>query len=188
MEDIILDNSAIQQDKTSIKYGGFWQRFAAIILDWLVLAPVSLGVSYLNMSSWKSSALMVLISLIGLGYKPFMEYRYGASLGKMAMKLKVRNLEFEDATLGAILLRNIFQIIPGVISLFFSIAMYNDPGFASVSGFGDFTNLSQQYVAAQYINYGFGFLALIDAIVLAADYRKRSIHDKIGGTVVISTN
>lgn len=186
MEEIILDQPAIQKDKSNIKYSGFWQRFGAVVVDWLVLVPVTLGITYFNTSSWKNSVLLVLISIISTGYKPFMEYQYGATLGKMALKLRVRNLEFEEASLTEILLRNIFHIVPAVISLLFTLAMYSDSDFKSVSGLMEFGVFSQRYAWLQYINYAFGFIGIVDAIMLLADERNRSLHDRIGGTVVIS--
>jgi uncharacterized RDD family membrane protein YckC len=188
MEEVILDQPVIQQQKSNTKYGSFWERVGAITLDWIILVPVSFGISYVNTTSWKSSLILILISIVGTGYKPFMEFRYGATLGKMAVKLRVTNTEFEEASLAAILLRNIFHIVPAFITLLFTLAMYNDPGFESVSGLMEFGTLSQQYATLQYINYAVGFLGFIDAIVMAADQRKRSLHDRIGGTVVINAS
>jgi uncharacterized RDD family membrane protein YckC len=185
MEDV-LDQSLFQPDKPSVTYGGFWQRFGALILDGIILSPVSFGLTYLNITSWKSSLVLIIITLVGIAYKPYMESTYGATLGKMALKLTVTNLEFEKASLGDILLRNIFQIVPQLITLFFTISIYNDPGFESVSGFREFSTFSQQFHVLQYINYAAGLILMIDGIMLAADQRKRSLHDRIGGTLVIN--
>lgn len=184
MEDI-LDQSLFQPEESSVKYGDFWQRFCALIVDGVILSPVSFGLMYLNVTSWKSSLILVLISVVGMGYKPYMEFTYGATLGKMALKLSVTNQAFGKASLGEILLRNIFHIAPQFIALFFTIGMYNDPGFESISGFGEFSVFSQRFTVLQYINYAGGFVTIIDAIVLAADQQKRSLHDRIGGTFVI---
>jgi uncharacterized RDD family membrane protein YckC len=182
VEEIILDQPAIQQDKSQIKYGTFWRRVGGTFLDWLVMVPFSYGIAYLNSASWRSSVILVLLSLIPLGYKPLMEFRYGATLGKMALNLRVRNLEFAEASLGAILLRNIFHIIPLLISLLSTLAVYNnfDLGLVKVAGF------RQHYFEIQHITFAFFFLSIIDAIALAADPRKRSLHDRIGGTVVVN--
>lgn len=181
----ILDQPLFQPDKSSVTYGGFWQRFGALIIDGIILSPITFGLTYFNITSWKSSLILVLITLVGVSYKPFMESAYGATWGKMAMKLTVTNLNFEKASLGEILLRNIFHIVPTLIILFFSIGMYNDPAFQSVSGYGEFTTFSKQFPASQYTSYVSGIITIIDAIVLAVDQQKRSLHDKIGGTLVI---
>jgi uncharacterized RDD family membrane protein YckC len=181
----ILDEPLIQQDNTNVKYGGFWPRFGALILDGIILSPISFGLTYYNITSWKSSALMILVSLIGIGYKPFMEFYYGATLGKMALKLKVTNLNFEKADLGTILLRNIFHILPTLLSLFFTVGMFSDPDFESISGYQDYLMFSQRFSAAQYISYGSGLITIVEAIMLAVDQQKRTLHDRIAGTFVI---
>jgi uncharacterized RDD family membrane protein YckC len=181
----VLDQSFVQPERSAVKYGGFWQRFGALFIDGLILAPISMGLNYFNIITWKSPMILVAITIIAIGYKPFMEYSYGATWGKMALKLKVTNLEFEKADLQAILMRNIFHIVPQLISLVFSIGMYTDPDFQSVTGFMEFSTFSEQFTTLQYINYASGLLTIVDAIMLAADSQKRSLHDRIGGTFVL---
>ncbi|MEJ2701101.1 MAG: RDD family protein [Sedimentisphaerales bacterium] len=62
---------------------GFWIRFGAQIVDFFVLIPVVV-LSYWNTFALKSMIVLVLISVPGLVYKPFMESFFGATLGKMA--------------------------------------------------------------------------------------------------------
>lgn len=183
----ILDQQHLQTNKSTVRYGGFWQRFAAIMLDGLILAPITLGVTYFNIIDWKSIVVLVIVTILGVSYKPFMEANYGATLGKMALKLKVTNLDLQPANLQEVLLRNIFQIVPTFITLFLTIGVYNDPGFQSISGYGEFSLFSAQFKGLQYTNYALGLVGVIDAIVLLADSQKRSLHDKIAGTVVIES-
>ena len=177
MDETILDQPVVEQQKSITTYSGFWQRVGAAFLDWVVMVPVSLGIKYLSVSPW-SPVISVVLNLIPVIYKPLMEYRYGATLGKMVLKLRVRNLEMEEASLGAIFLRNIFYLIPQVISLWATIVRYFGSGLESDTLFRDFTIF-------QYIVIGFGFISIIDVIMMAADPRKRSLHDRIGGTVVV---
>jgi hypothetical protein len=44
-------------DPNTVIYGGFWVRFGAMFIDGLVLAPVSVGVTYYNATSAKSPLL-----------------------------------------------------------------------------------------------------------------------------------
>ena len=178
MDDTILDQPVVEQQKSITTYGGFWQRVGAAFLDWVVMVPVSLGIRYLNVSPW-SPVISVVLNLIPVIYKPLMEYRYGATLGKMVLKLRVRNLEMEDPSLGAIFRRNVFYLIPQVLSLWSTLVRYFGRGIESDSLLGDFTIF-------QYIVIGFAFISIIEVIMMAADSRKRSLHDRIGGTVVVN--
>jgi uncharacterized RDD family membrane protein YckC len=182
---VILDQPTVEQDPSKVKYAGFWIRFGALILDGLILTPVSLGVSYFNITEWKSLPVFLLISMLGIAYKPLMETLYGATLGKMAVKIKVTNLRLDPANMQTILLRNIFNIIPSLLTMFLSISMYTDPDFESISGYQEFVAFSQQYAGQQFISGISGLLAIVDAIMLAADGQSRSLHDRIAGTYVI---
>ena len=179
-----LDESLLP-NSTAVRYGGFWARFGALIVDGLVLAPVTFGVTYFNIISWKSTPLMVIVALLQIAYKPWMEATYGATLGKMVVRLQVVDLSFGKADLKAVLLRNIFNIIPTLITLIFSIQMYADPEFQDITGYMEFATFSQQYSSNQFASMLTFLLALIDAIMLATDEQKRSLHDRIGGTYVI---
>lgn len=181
----VIDQPIIQTNENVVKYGGFWARFGAVIIDGLILAPISFGVSYFNIVTWKSPLLLVVFSLVTVAYKPLMEFLYGATLGKMALKLKVVNLQYERATLGEILLRNIFHLAGSLLTLFFTIGVYTDPEFESISGFTEYTAFTRNFVVLQFISYASGFITIVDGIVLLADKQNRSLHDKIGQTFVI---
>lgn len=181
----ILDQLPVEQNRNTVKYGGFWVRLGALLIDGLVLAPLSFGVAYFNMTNWKSVPVLVVLSLLGLAYKPLMENTYGATLGKMALRLQVVDLNFEKATFGTILLRNIFNIIPGLFSLFLSVQIYTDPDFQSISGFAEFAQFSQSYGSNQLMSSANGLLMIVEAIMIGVDEQKRSLHDRIAGTYVI---
>jgi len=182
---VILDEPMGQQNSSAVKYGTFWLRFAALLVDGIILAPISFGVTYFNITSWKSASVMLVITMIGISYKPFMEFNYGATLGKMALKLKVTDLQFQQPNLQTILLRNVFHIVPTLITSVLSIGMYTDPDFEMVTGYMEFVTFSQQFAATQLVSTISGLITLIDAIMLAVDDQKRSLHDRIAGTLVI---
>ncbi|HYG35210.1 MAG TPA: RDD family protein, partial [Clostridia bacterium] len=86
-----------------LNYAGFWTRFAAVLLDgvllWVVNFMLSLaagtGVAVAagaaqpaRFSAMQLILLFVQIA-IGLSYETFMIGKYGATLGKMACKIKV---------------------------------------------------------------------------------------------------
>lgn len=181
----ILDEQSIEQNSSSVRYGGFWVRFLAVMLDGIILAPITFGIGYFNVVSWKSMPLLVLVSLVSLAYKPIMEHLYGATLGKMALRLQVVDSGFGKAELGAILLRNIFNILPGLFSLAVSVQIYADPGFEDITGFTEFTQFGNQFPANQMVSFVNLAIMLTDSIMLGIDEQKRSLHDRIAKTYVI---
>jgi uncharacterized RDD family membrane protein YckC len=180
-----LDEPLIKTDESTIKYAGFWSRLGAQLLDALVLAPISFGISYFNIISWKSPLLLVVFTLATLAYKPFLEFTYGATLGKMALKMKVVNLQHEKANLTEILMRNVIYIVPSLVTLFFTIDIYNEPEFQSITGFMEYSAYTQQFPVVKFISMTTTLLVVVDGIVMVADDRKRSLHDKVANTYVI---
>jgi len=178
-------DAPLVQNETEVKYGGFWLRLGALIIDGLILAPISVGVGYFNGTTWKSLPILIVLSLVTLSYKPLMELVYGATLGKMAFKLKVVNVNFDAPGIREALLRNIFNIVPDVAAIFFSVYMFMDPEFESVTGLMEFYNFSQKFATKQLFDWIVLVILLVDMIVLLSDKEKRSLHDKIGGTYVL---
>jgi uncharacterized RDD family membrane protein YckC len=177
----VLDQPLIE---TKVRYGAFWPRVGASLIDTLVVAPVIFGVMYFNIVSWKSTGLLILANIVVIAYKPFMEYGYGATLGKMALGLRVVDLQLGQPNLNNVLLRNIFHIAGSILSLIVTVIIFNASGFEEISGYMEYAVFSQNFASLQTVNYVTSAVLLIDAIVLIADEKKRSLHDKIGGTCV----
>jgi uncharacterized RDD family membrane protein YckC len=181
----VIDQPAVEKVSADI-YGSFWMRFAALLIDGVILTPITLGLTYFNVSDWKSTEVLVLLSLIGIIYKPFMEFQFGATVGKMALKLKVVNANFEKAELSHVLLRNIFHLAGSILSFLITLYIYQDPGFESVSGWTDYSVFTKGFIVLQAVTWMTSIITIVDGIVLIADNRKQSLHDKIGQTYVIT--
>jgi uncharacterized RDD family membrane protein YckC len=170
-------------DEVRIIYGKFWPRTGALLLDGLAVGIPLFIVAYLN-TSWKSIPLLLLTSLIGIAYKPWMEYQYGATLGKMALGLKVVDLNYDRPHLGAVLLRNVFGLGSGVWSIIFSVIIFLSPEFQDVTGFMEYAAL-QNSRPERYVQWIFSLITLVEIIFLLTDDRCRTLHDRIGNTYVI---
>ena len=180
-----VDSNALEQKQTQVIYGGFWPRVGALLLDTVILLPVIFPLTLFNITQWKSSILLVLVTLAAVSYKPFCEYKYGATLGKMALKLKVVNLEFNKANSTEILLRNIFHIVPPLFSLMLTLSLYAKPEFGEVRSFADYTSFSRQSTGLTFYNFFITILYLVDVVFLLTDRQNRTLHDRIGKTYVI---
>lgn len=181
----VLDQPLIQTHVPNVRYGGFWPRLGALIIDGLVLAPLSFGLNFLNITTWKNSLLLLVLTLVSIAYKPFMEMVYGATFGKMAFDLKVVNLKFETASISEVLLRNVFHLVPSLLGLVVTFGVYQLSGFESVSGYGEYSEYLSSFTILKTINLVHGLLFVADTIVLLADRNSRAWHDKIARTCVI---
>ncbi len=185
MQQIILDEQRQEPDYSNVQYSSFLSRLGALILDGIITVPVVFGLTYINIISWKSGAAMALIAILTTAYKPYMEYTYGATLGKMALGLKVTNLQFKKADIGTILYRNVFNIAQSLLSIVLTFGMYSDAQFQDVNGLSDFVQYSAAYSSTNYIDYIFYLIVIVEAIMLGTDKWSRSLHDRIAGTFVI---
>jgi uncharacterized RDD family membrane protein YckC len=94
----IIDNDFIRpnvENQNDITYGGFWIRTGALFVDGIIIGVLVLSLMYFNATQWKSVPVLILLSFMSVAYKPFCEFKYGATVGKMACNLGVVNC-FDD--------------------------------------------------------------------------------------------
>ena len=173
---------SIFEEETSVIYGGFWERFGALILDWLILLPLTI-LNVFNSRSWKSEFLLIIVSLLAMIYKPLLEYLYGATPGKKALSLVVVTDNYEKISGKEAILRNIFGLIIGVAGIIISLYALPDMGKTpkAITGLDD---IDSNMVVSVLFSLVLFLLYLADAICLVANNRKKSIHDFIGRTLV----
>lgn len=165
-------------------YAGFWIRVGATLVDFLALLPLTAFAVY-NSISIKSLPLLILASILSAMYKPIMEWQKSATLGKMALGLKVVNVEDgASISLGQSLNRYFPWIISFAISLSLNIFLFLDPSFQDITGFIELSKLTSEN-PLNTINtvYSFIFIGVVGS--LAFDNRKQGLHDKFAGTYVV---
>jgi uncharacterized RDD family membrane protein YckC len=176
----------LTEPELHVTYGNFWPRFGALFLDGLILLVLT-PVIIFNETEWKSLFLLIIISAIQISYKPFFEYRYGATPGKMALRLKVVNYEFQQAKSEQIIIRNIFGILSGLIALGISIYTFSQADFLSISTMQQYSHLGYTATATLIWESLMFIIFLIDFIFLVSSADSRSLHDRMGKTFVIRT-
>lgn len=107
-----------QQEKIKTKeqkFAGFVVRFAAFVIDFLILILISMIVGtvfglYVQAASvaWNIEFISNVVgTLLNAGYYVFMTYRYGATVGKMAFGLKVQSVQDEKLDVGTVIVREV---------------------------------------------------------------------------------
>ena len=184
VKSLIMENILEEFEESSVIYGTFWQRFQALFMDGLILSPAILFDWY-NKTSLKSPWLLITIALLATIYKPFMEYKYGSTLGKKMLNLRVVNKDFQNPSLLNILLRNVFDILERLITLVIVLIVFSMPEFQQISLMKDFTNLQNSVVNNTLVIFIPLVLVIIEIVFLLTDKQKRALHDWIGSTLVI---
>jgi uncharacterized RDD family membrane protein YckC len=107
-----------QQQKVKKKekeFAGFVSRFAAFVVDFLILILIStiVGVAFglyvqATHVEWNIEVISSIAGmLLNTGYYVFMTYRYEATAGKMAFGLKVKSIQEEKLDIGTVIVREV---------------------------------------------------------------------------------
>jgi uncharacterized RDD family membrane protein YckC len=180
------DNMLTEFEVSPSVYGTFKERAFASLIDGLILLPL-VAIEWFNKSTWKSLELLIIAFLVGLTYKLFFEYKYGATIGKKAMKLKVVNKEFTAVGLKEVLVRNIFDIGERTFMFVIAVIIYRSPGFNAISTNKEYADFSNTLINTNSYVLGFTLLTVIEVIFILTDQKRRALHDRLGETFVIKT-
>jgi len=112
-ENVNVPAAAEQPAVTTVVYASFWARFAAALID-AILVGMTTGVLG---AVFRVNPNMNPFSLLGVVYYIFMTMQYGATLGKMALNLRVQNIDTgANLTLGEAILRELVgKFVSGIV-------------------------------------------------------------------------
>jgi len=182
MENQILDNETINQT-TSPRWAGFWIRTGASLIDVLVYLPL-IGLNMYNLYTLKILPLQLAITLLMLAYKPFMEFKYGATVGKMAVKIKVTDENFNKISLSQAIIRYTPWIITQAVSIYTTILLFQTPAFLTANGMRE-VGLLQNELMSPYLSFitsGFFFVVIL---FVAFTEKKQGLHDMLAKTYCV---
>ena len=162
---------------------GFWIRAGATVIDYLIFIPIGI-LSFWNTYSLKSIVVLVLISLPGLLYKPFMESFFGATLGKMSCKIKVIDDNGKKLSLFNAYIRFLPFLVLAGVSLASQLILFSSSQFQSVKSWTELSQ-AQQGNFMVVISYPATLLVLIDCIMVAFTFRKRALHDMMADSFCV---
>lgn len=168
------------------KPAGFWIRLVASLIDALVFIPLII-ISFINFLSIKSFLLYLILAIPGLIYKPFMESHYGATLGKMALGLKVIDENGNKLDLKAAYLRFIFFMISSIITIAGGYFVFSSPEFQDASGLIE-VGRAKRHVYNGPLNILksiANIVVFIDCLFVAFSFRKRALHDMMAKSFCI---
>jgi uncharacterized RDD family membrane protein YckC len=164
------------------KYKTFAPRFWAGIIDGLVFLPINLSDDYL---SSPARGPVILISWAIFSYSAYWLYsvllhaRYGQTLGKRAMHVKVMDVSEERIpTLTQAFFRDAVYIAISVSSLLYFI--YLVIAHKYVNSAEQVTSLPGIVLACASLGW-----SLLEIITMFANSKRRAVHDLIARTVVL---
>lgn len=169
--------------KEEVEYAGFWIRVAAALIDTVVFIPL-IALSFVNLFYVKSLVLLYVMMVIQSLYKPLMEFKFGASLGKMAVKIKVVNEEHQPITIDQSFGRYVPWVISTVISLITTTAMYTSADFNNLTSYMQLAEFSEN-MPLNTVSQVYNIIFFILILWMVFDKKNQGVHDKIAKTMVI---
>ena len=161
----------------------FWIRVGAYIIDGLIFIPIMILGGW-NIFSLKSIPVLVLISLPGLIYKPFMESFFGATLGKMSCKIKVIDDNGKKLSLFGAYVRFFPFLILAGISLAGQLIVFSSPQFQSATSMMEISEaLKGNFLVP--IRKVVALLVLIECVFAAFTFRKRALHYRLADSFCV---
>lgn len=174
-------------EEPKYQFVGFWPRFAAILIDGIILAALAFIIN-LILDSSVSPSFALITGIIPFLYNPILEYKYGATVGKMALGIKIVNYDLQKLTFNNVIFRNIIYFAIQLISLSGDVyRTFNKE--EQVNPFANFTNFEDLYTTSFIIASIYFLLVfviyIIELVFLLTDEKHRSLHDRIGKTYVV---
>lgn len=171
-------------------YAGFWRRFGAYWVDFVILIPL-MAIGYYGSQYSRLFQLYWLLpgTVFGIWFNVYLVTRYGGTPGKLFLHTKIVMTDGSPVTRRAAFYRYSVLLL---LSLASSIAMcYASLGVTSEQYFSlNYTQRSIALVAHAPNWYKAVSIALqiwiwSEFITLLFNKKRRAIHDFIAGTVVI---
>ena len=177
-------------DKENVEYGKFWGRALAYLADGVILLLISLPITYLNITEYKSFNLYLIIAIVGVLYKPILEFYFGATIGKYLLGLKVTDRNYNKMSLSQSFLRSLILTLPSALFIPVFYLVFKNPDILKINSFMEYSQaVNLSYPIQNYISYVIQLILVIEIIILLTDKSKtqRALHDRIGGTFVVRT-
>ena len=161
------------------KYRTFGWRVLALLVDSLVMLPLVLPLTLLNLepATWAFWFIGLGVSILSNAYNILMHWRFGQTLGKMAVGVKVVDFAGEGRiTLNQAVLRDLPNIAFQVMSsfaIFYLLISRADPQAEAYK------------LAETYPTYGLFIFTMLNVFVCITNVQNRALHDILAGTVAI---
>ena len=175
-----------------MRYAGFWPRLAAIVVDLVVLAPL-MALSFWTLTASRTTALLLEppITFAFAFYSIYFVGRWGQTIGKMVLKIRVVRLDGGKAGFKRALYRHTvdsgFSIALSALNIYALMSItdyeYNKLAFEERMEFSD----SKTGAWTSVILWLLFAWSASELVVLLLNEKRRALHDYIAGTVVVHT-
>jgi len=167
------------------KYDTFWPRFFALFIDGIVLSLISFALTIIPQTDSKilSIAYSFLTTNIPYMYVVLMIGKYGQTLGKMVMSIKVvDNISEDKIGYYQSFMREAVPISIVNTSIIIIAVLFTDIDLET------FEFLTLGYIILYIPSGMLTIWSILEIVTMLTDEKSRALHDKIADTVVVRSN
>jgi uncharacterized RDD family membrane protein YckC len=189
---LFSDNApkALPTEADMMEYGGFWRRVGAVILDALIMSPLGIalmiGLNYTHRAHLYYALPGILVYLF---FHIYLVRRFGGTPGKRILGMRITMTDGSPITLNAAFMRCAPLLALNIASTVASVITSLNIGEAGFAGMNYFEKMEAMSKSAPAWNTAIVWIMqawwIVGAITLAANQRKRAVHDFLAGTVVL---
>ena len=173
-----------------MRYAGFWPRLGAAMIDFLIVAPFAwYAFERFEASRMSHLYLGIPVQLAAMAVGLWLVLRFGGSIGKLVMGLRIRMLDGSPVTLRAAVMR--FSVdwafaVAGTVGMALAISKLTDAQFLGLDSLAQYELIDANQPAwAGPLEILFNIWVWSELIVMLTNEKRRALHDFIAGTVVI---
>lgn len=177
-------------DADRLRYAGFWPRLGALLLDALILLPLSLlAVWGSNHYRWFYLYSLVPSSVLGLFYSVYLVGRWGGTPGKLLVGIRIRKLNGEPVGYGRAFLRHLPDFVLGLLmslALILAVSHMTDAEYYTASSLERARRIREcapSWLGPFEVVQGLWIWG--ELVVLLTNRKRRALHDFLAGTVVV---
>lgn len=180
-----MENLLNDFEEPQYSYVGFWPRFGALFIDGIILIVFNYLLRFPLRELDNNLVVILVTAAIPLFYNLFLEYKYGATLGKMLLKIKIVNYELQPPSISNVILRNIIYMGLQFISLGIELNIFFKTQSDSFDFRGFDSFFTPEIIIAFFYSGSVFVIYIIEMIFLLNDPKCRALHDRIGKTYVV---
>lgn len=160
-------------------------RLLAFIIDCLVFTPINVITDY-NHTTWKIFPIAVLSAVIWVLYKTIMEWKFGATIGKMLTRIRVVDERMQFPSFDQAMIRFAPFFAVSLSMLLFYFELFNIPEFQDAHTPEEFIEIYAT-IPPQTVFIALTFF-LVSVSNIFLDPKSQALHDKLSHTYCIKVS
>ena len=163
-------------------YASPWLRLLAFFIDYLIFIPINIVADY-NHTTWKIFSITIALSTLWVVYKTVMEWKFGATIGKMLTRIRVVDERMQFPSFNQAMMRFTPYFAVSLSFLLLQLDLFSIPEFQDAHTPEELLKLYATLPGQTiFIAVTFFFVSISSTFI---DPKGQALHDKYSQTYCI---